>query len=342
MPLMLFLPLSFKVGQVAGNLGYLGHQLDHGPAAEPVDSCHTLYQRAELAAAGRGFRLGHGPSIGGMATDKSWAFPKPTGLESYDVSDTGYRIRWSPVKGPGGQQPESYTVATFQLNGVKVDEFVAHSTSTAEYGQGGKGLHPGWAYRTEVWANGGPVAPEHATVQTTLHQAPAATVVPMPPPPGQPAPTPPGQQPAPTAATVTAARTDTAATVAHPATWAPWDQVVSHAQSRMRVELQHALSVYDRETTAAGKILDTAVAIATDIAGHLEAEAWAAWQAGMDTAAKASQAILGPAEQAYGAAITRASAAFNQAITTAQAAYNTEVADANKAQAIGRSVTPAA
>lgn len=277
-----------------------------------------------------------------MATDTSWAFPRPTGLATYDVTDTGYRVKWNAVKGPGGQVPESYTVATFQLNGIKVDEFTAHGTSTAEYGAGGKGLHPGWAYRTEVWANGGPVAPEHATVQTTLHQAPAASVVPIPSTPGQQPPLIPGQPQVPTAASVTAARAETAATTTHPATWAPWDRVVSDAQARMRVELQHALVMYDREIRAAGKILDTAVAIAADVSGHLEAEAWAAWQATMDTASKAGQAILGPAEQAYGAAVTRASEAFNRAITTAQAAYNTELTDANKAKTLGQQVMPAA
>jgi hypothetical protein len=59
-------------------------------------------------------------------------------------------------------------VATYQMNGVKVDQFTAGGTSTSEYGAGGRGLHPGWQYRTNVWANGGPVAPPHASVVVTL------------------------------------------------------------------------------------------------------------------------------------------------------------------------------
>ncbi len=77
-------------------------------------------------------------------------------------------MSWQPVQGPNGQKPSTYTVATFQTNGVKVDQFASGSTSTKEYGAGGKGLHPGWTYRVDVWANGGPLAPPHASTTVTL------------------------------------------------------------------------------------------------------------------------------------------------------------------------------
>lgn len=99
---------------------------------------------------------------------KSWRYPKPEGLQASAVSDSGYSLSWSPVQGPNGQRPSTYTVATYQMNGVKVDQFNSGSTSTKEYGSGGKGLHPGWQYKTEVWANGGPQAPPNASVVVTL------------------------------------------------------------------------------------------------------------------------------------------------------------------------------
>jgi len=99
-----------------------------------------------------------------------WKFPVPSRLHAYDVSDKGFRLGWDAVHGPGGQKPSGYTVETWQLNGKQVDKFIAHSTSTSEYGAGGRGLHPGWSYRTFVWANGGPQAPPHAQVITPLHK----------------------------------------------------------------------------------------------------------------------------------------------------------------------------
>jgi hypothetical protein len=39
----------------------------------------------------------------------------------------------------------------------------------AEYGPGGKGMHPGWTYITRVWANGAPASPPHAEIQVHLH-----------------------------------------------------------------------------------------------------------------------------------------------------------------------------
>ena len=116
-----------------------------------------------------GTGTGGTPSPGGTpAAAKNWRYPAPTGLAATNVSDSGYSLTWQPVKGPNGQKPSTYTVATYQQNGVKVDQFVSGATTTKEYGAGGKGLHPGWTDRTEVWANGGPLAPPHASVTVTV------------------------------------------------------------------------------------------------------------------------------------------------------------------------------
>lgn len=109
------------------------------------------------------------PTPGSTPINKGgWRYPAPTGLAASNVSDSGYQLTWQPVQGPNGQKPSTYTVATYQTNGVKVDQFVSGSTTTKEYGAGGKGLHPGWTYRTDVWANGGPLAPPHASVTVTI------------------------------------------------------------------------------------------------------------------------------------------------------------------------------
>ena len=105
----------------------------------------------------------HAPPV-----NPKWSYPAPSGLTRSAVSDSGYSISWKPVTGPGGQHPTGYTVATYSSRGALVDEFVSGSTSTKEYGRGGKGLTPGATYHTNVWANGGPQAPPHSTVTVTL------------------------------------------------------------------------------------------------------------------------------------------------------------------------------
>ena len=98
-----------------------------------------------------------------------WSYPAPSGLQTYDVAAKGVRLSWNAVTGPSGQHPNSYTVATYNSKGQLVNQHntTAGNTDTAEYGKGGKGL-PAGTYHTNVWANGGPVAPQHASVQYTL------------------------------------------------------------------------------------------------------------------------------------------------------------------------------
>jgi len=102
-------------------------------------------------------------------TLNQWAYPAPSGLQAYDTAARGTRLSWNAVTGPAGQHPNSYTVATYDSKGKLVDQFTttAGNTNTAEYGKGGKGLPKG-TYHTNIWANGGPVAPPHASVQYTL------------------------------------------------------------------------------------------------------------------------------------------------------------------------------
>jgi len=101
------------------------------------------------------------------ASSKNWQYPAPQGLQAFNTTDSGTALRWNAVQGPGGQKPGTYTVQTWQGTSTKVDQFTSGSTSTQEYGSGGKGLKPSTEYRVDVWANGGPVAPPHASITFT-------------------------------------------------------------------------------------------------------------------------------------------------------------------------------
>jgi hypothetical protein len=98
----------------------------------------------------------------------SWTYAAPGGLEPYDVSRTGYRVRWEAVPAPASRPaPASYTVATYNAMGHLADYQVTNTVSALEYGQGGTGLGRG-SYRTSVWANGAPAGPPHSSVIVTL------------------------------------------------------------------------------------------------------------------------------------------------------------------------------
>ena len=87
---------------------------------------------------------------------------------AHQLGAAGTRILAYAASGDvtGDKRPGTYTVQTWSGN-TKVDQFVSGSTSTKEYGAGGKGLKPASTYRIDVWANGGPVAPPHASVTFT-------------------------------------------------------------------------------------------------------------------------------------------------------------------------------
>ena len=107
------------------------------------------------------------PPVTAPPVNPKWSYPAPKGLAAYDIAAKGYRIRWTAVRGPGGQVPATYTVATYSSSGKQVDQFTTPSTDTAEYGKGGTGLAKG-AYHTNVWANGSPQGSPHASVSVTV------------------------------------------------------------------------------------------------------------------------------------------------------------------------------
>lgn len=108
------------------------------------------------------------PAKNATPPNSVWSYPAPGGLRASSIAKNGYYLNWNPVHGPGGQTPASYTVET-RAHGARVNIHTTApgSTQTAEYGPTGHGLAPG-TYQTNVWANGGPQAPPHATVSVTL------------------------------------------------------------------------------------------------------------------------------------------------------------------------------
>ena len=275
--------------------------------------------------------------------EAAWSFPRPEGLRFSEVTEGGYQLAWDAVTGPQGQRPSGYTVETFQLDGVKVDEFTVHTRSASEYGQGGHGLHPGWTYRTFVWANGGPKAPPHAEITVTLRPH-----IGKPPPPvrpggsGPPQVTPAPGPPSSTVPTTAPARGSSGSAGPHPALWQPWAVVLAHAEDRLRVEITQALRVYDHSVSEAGHLLDVAYSEAAEIAGQLEEAAFRAWSRGMQTAAEASARILNPALKAYTDAIDRAHTDFDRALGSAETAYKQVVADTGRAKSDAPPATSAA
>lgn len=108
------------------------------------------------------------PSTPGQASG-GWHFPAPSGFKASKVSSHGCTLSWDAVKGPSGQAPTGYTVHT---KGGGVDyQHTAVGTSTGEYGPGGTNLKPSTTYTSEVWANGGPIGPPHATTTFTTLKA---------------------------------------------------------------------------------------------------------------------------------------------------------------------------
>jgi hypothetical protein len=99
----------------------------------------------------------------GNPNSGNWAFPAPGNLKVTGAgkNSTQIKISWSPVKGPAGQTPASYEVRIFR-GGQQIRENAVAGTSYTESGlaKGTTGLV------VNVWANGGPLAPAHATATT--------------------------------------------------------------------------------------------------------------------------------------------------------------------------------
>jgi hypothetical protein len=99
----------------------------------------------------------------GNPNSGNWSFPAPSvTVTGASKTSTQIVVHWTPVKGPGGQTPASYTVRIFR-GGTQIRENAGvGGTSFTENGlaKGTTGL------TINVWANGGPLAPPHGTATT--------------------------------------------------------------------------------------------------------------------------------------------------------------------------------
>jgi hypothetical protein len=85
------------------------------------------------------------------------ALPAPTGL-SVVQKTASFGFEWNAVSGAKG-----YTVQLIELNGTN-----AQTVTTLTNAVVLNNLTVGWQYNVHVWANGGPVAPPHASITITV------------------------------------------------------------------------------------------------------------------------------------------------------------------------------
>lgn len=121
---------------------------------------------------------------------------------------------------------------------------------------------------------------------------------------------------------------------AEPPVYQPWVLVLQNAQSRLKTDVQAALRTYNRQTADAGRLLDTARAIASVQSKQLETAAWEAWHRMMAEAAAVTEAIMTPALTAYKNAMDGAHDQLRKDLTPVEERYKQVAADAQWTQGI--------
>ncbi len=82
-------------------------------------------------------------------------YPTPNGL----VRAASVSLTWDAVAPVDGKVPSGYTVVFIGLDNHVYAEVTTDTTTVTV-----NDLTPGWTYNVHVWANGGDVAPPHASI----------------------------------------------------------------------------------------------------------------------------------------------------------------------------------
>ncbi len=125
----------------------------------------------------------------------------------------------------------------------------------------------------------------------------------------------------------------------HTANWTPWAPTQKEADSRLKTEIETALSELNALQKEADHILDTAYTLADQRAAQLQAAAWAQFQRFMDMAEKTWTGIVTPALARHADAIGRAHDHYVTALNEAEATHRQMLADADRAKSDGAKIS---